>query len=237
VLYSTLDIMLIEDSANELDSNSDDDIVSDDEPNIDPNPDILAFVELARLQSKGKLSRETYEQLRHILRALKVELPSLRRSESKLRQLTKIHPKLVDCCANSCLAYTGTFEQVRICPHCNESRYSASGKPRKQFLYVPIADRLVLQYRDASRARILKSYRQMYSNPSEDSDGHKLRDVFDGALYQEYHLRELKTFRDPHDIALHLSLDGVQLTNIKNHEVRMCKLPHIKHACIATLPD
>ena len=82
-----------------------------------------------------------------------------------------------------------------------------------------MAHRLVLQYSDANRSRILKSYRQTYSELSEDTDRRQLRDVFDGALYRDFHLQELGLFGDPHDIALHLSLDGVQVTNLKNHEV------------------
>jgi hypothetical protein len=130
----------------------------------------------------------------------------------------------VDCCVNSCLAYTGSFQHESVCLHCNESRYSPAGQPCKQFLYVPVAHHLVLQYSDVGRAHVLKSYRQTYNNPSEDKGQHKLRDVFDGALYHEFHLQELGIFKDPHDIALHLSLDGVQVTNLKNHEVHPCVL-------------
>jgi hypothetical protein len=50
-------------------------------------------------------------------------------------------------------------------------------------------------------------------------DNSSLRDIFDGALYREFHVQELGLFHDPHDIALQLSLDGVQVTNLKNHEV------------------
>jgi hypothetical protein len=40
--------MLIEDSADELDSNSDDDVVSHNDPGIDPDPDILVYTERNR---------------------------------------------------------------------------------------------------------------------------------------------------------------------------------------------
>ena len=216
-LCSTLDAILIEDEADELDSNSDDDVDKDD-TDINLNEADLAFVELARLRSKG-MSREMYEEVRRIMRTLKVELPCLRRSQHRLQQWTKILPKFLDCCVNSCLAYTGAFEHERVCPRCNELRYSTTGRPRKQFLYIPVAHRLVLQYSDADRARVLKSYRQTYSNQPGDAGRQQLRDIFDGALYNEFHLRELGLFRDPHDIALQLSLDGVQLTNMRNHEV------------------
>jgi hypothetical protein len=47
----------------------------------------------------------------------------------------------------------------------------------------------------------------------------EVRDFFDGHLFRDFHLRELGLFKDPHDVALHLSLDGFQLTNMSNHEV------------------
>ena len=47
----------------------------------------------------------------------------------------------------------------------------------------------------------------------------RLRDIFDGNLYREFHVEELSLFTDPHDIALHLSLNGMQLTNMKNYEI------------------
>jgi hypothetical protein len=46
-----------------------------------------------------------------------------------------------------------------MCPHCNEPRYSPASRPRKQFLYVPVARRLVLQYSDAGRARVYRQER------------------------------------------------------------------------------
>ncbi len=217
-LCSVLDAILMEDNADEADSNSDNDAMNDKDTDIDPNPDDLTFVKLAKLRSKG-MSREMYEEVRRIIRTFKIELPNLRRSESRLQHWTKIQPELVDCCVNSCIAYTGTFRQASMCPHCNAPRYSPSGRPRNRFLYVPVAHRLALQYSDAGRARVLKSYRLSYSKPLQDAGRHQLRDIFDGALYHDFHLRELGLFGDPHDIALLLSLDGVQVTNLKNHEV------------------
>jgi hypothetical protein len=44
--------------------------------------------------------------------------------------------------------------------------------------------------------------------------------VFDGDLYRDFHVCELGLFEDPHDVALHLSLDGVDLTTGKiKHQV------------------
>jgi hypothetical protein len=217
-LCSILEAVLMENTDNETDSGSDYGTTSAEGIHIDLDVEDLTFVRLARLRSRG-LSREMYEEVRRIIRTVKIELPSLRRARTRLQHWTKIHPVLVDCCANSCLAYTGVFREALTCMYCNEPRNSPSGRSRNRFLYIPVAHRLVLQYSDASRARVLKSYRQTYSKPLEDTGRRQLRDVFDGALYHDFHLQELGLFGDPHDVALHLSLDGVQVTNLRNHEV------------------
>lgn len=47
------------------------------------------------------------------------------------------------------------------------------------------------------------------------------RDVFDGNLFRDYLVGELGLFQDPHDVALHLSLDGIDVTSGRNsHSVR-----------------
>jgi hypothetical protein len=215
---SILEAFLMENTDNESDSGSDIGTTSAEGMYIDADLDDLTFVRVARLRSKG-LSREMYEEMCRIMRTAKIKLPCIRRAQTRLQRWTNIHPVLMDCCVNNCLAYTGVFGEALTCTHCNEPLNSSSGRSRNQFLYLPMVHRLALQYSDASRSRILKSYRQTYSEPSEDTDRRQLRDIFDGALYRDFHLQELGLFGDPHDIALHLSLDGVQVTNLKNHEV------------------
>ena len=93
-------------------------------------------------------------------------------------------------------------------------------KARKQFAYIPLLDRLRVQYRDPNRARLLSTYRESFTgNQQNTTDRAGLRDVFDGDLYQSYHLNQLGLFRDNRDIALHMSLDGVQVVNMRHHEV------------------
>lgn len=46
---------------------------------------------------------------------------------STLDRLTGILEVQDDMCVNSCIAYTGPFEDLRECPHCGESRYKALG--------------------------------------------------------------------------------------------------------------
>ena len=83
-------------------------------------------------------------------------------------------------------------------------------------MYIPLIDRLRLQYQAASRARVLSNYRQSFT---EEDGRTKSRDVFDGDLYHGFHRNELGLFQDRRDIALQMSLDGVQVTNLGHHEV------------------
>lgn len=82
---------------------------------------------------------------------------------------------------------------------------------------MPITQRLLLQYRDASRARVLRTYRASFN--CRPVGQRVFRDVFDGDLYHDFHRQELNLFQDPHDAALQLSIDGFLLTNIKNFSV------------------
>lgn len=176
------------------------------------------FLELVRLQNQG-LSREMYATIRRILELSNVHLPSLRNAVKRLQQQTQIKTRFIDCCVNNCMAFTGISAETTICTYCNEARLSTTGSPRNQMVFIPLIDRLVLQYADAERSRVLKTYRHDITttrDPGIDGEHH---DVFDGRLYREFHVAEMGMFQDEHDIALHLSLDGVQITNMKTHEV------------------
>ena len=118
---------------------------------------------------------------------------------------------------NNCVAFTGEYADADRCPTCSQQRYyQTTNRPRKCFIYIPIIDRLKLQYQNPARARILSTYRQ---NLTQESRNGELRDFFDGELYRQFHIEKLKLFQDHRDVAFHLSLDGVQLTNMRHHEV------------------
>jgi hypothetical protein len=108
---------------------------------------------------------------------------------------------------------------MRIKRSVGESRYDGSQKPkpRKTFVYIPLVDRFRLQYRNAARAKTLVGYREELLERGQGQD--ELADFFHGRLYNDFHVRKLRLFQDPHDVALHMSLDRVQLTNMRHHEV------------------
>ena len=177
--------------------------------------DVDLFLALAEW-SRG-IPRAKYSSLQKLLRKYGVQLPSVRRVQRRLQRTTKIKPRFIECCYNNCIAFTDEYTNATECPLCKEKRHITNTiRARKQFAYIPIIDRLRLQYQNAARARVLSTYRQSVTR--EDNHGES-RDFFDGELYRKFHLDQLNLFQDSRDIALHMSLDGVQVTNMRHHEI------------------
>ena len=182
------------------------------------NNELVKLVKLTQWQQDAGVSREHILQLRNLMSELySVEMPSLRHAALRLQRQTGIKARFIDCCHRSCVAYTGEYASLNECPRCGDSRWSMSNKTRQSYAYFPLADRLRIQWKSPYRARIMKSYRQELLQSYTKGI---YRDIFDGSLFRKYHQGRLQLFQDPHDIAFSLSLDGVQVTNMKNHQVR-----------------
>jgi hypothetical protein len=198
----------------EDDRNQEDQTFLDPTKELDKEADnsLDLFFQLVKW-SEG-IPRSKYAELQDILQKQGVYFPSIRYKAARLEKVTRIRPQLIDCCYNNCIAYTGQYTNRTNCPECEAPRCGPTGKSRKRFVYIPITHRLQLQYRDPVRAGILKDYRL-----SRLMRPRRYGDFFDGNLFHDFHMKELGLFKDPHDIALHVSLDGVQLTNMRHYEV------------------
>jgi hypothetical protein len=126
--------------------------------------------------------------------------------------MTGMEPQFIHCCYNNCIAFTGDYAERAECPHCGEDRYVDGNQARKTFVYIPLT-------RNTVRAKALVEYRKNLLERAQAAGQDELADVFHGQLYNDFHVKKLGLFQDPHDIALHMSLDGVQLTNMRHHEV------------------
>lgn len=142
------------------------------------------------------------------------DLPSLFRAQGRAARLSGIKPVKVDCCMNSCCAYTEQYRSLSRCPFCKAERYGGDGKPRKQFSYLPITDRLTQLFALRSTADVL-DYRAEHDSAHRYHD--KICDIFDGQHYQTLRSQQVsvdgkilahKHFSDRRDIALGLSVDG-----------------------------
>ncbi|KAG9126384.1 hypothetical protein FRC07_003631 [Ceratobasidium sp. 392] len=137
---------------------------------------------------------------------------------TRILQLTGMKGTRIDCCINSCVAYTGPYKKRLECPRCGAFRYkrdkrSRTGvRSRRHFLYIPLIPRLINMYRDPTTARLLGFRAQRRPRPGA------LSDIFDGQHYAELLKRRVRVrgkpldhhyFSSPTDVALGLSTDGV----------------------------
>lgn len=143
---------------------------------------------------------------------------SLYKLKKSLKSIVSLKPKLIDMCWNSC-AFIGNNADCNACPICEEPRY-ISGRYQinlESYLHIfLIIDSLRIQYKDLSRAAILR-YRHEYKSSEEYiSNNGKIGDVFDGNRYK--FLISSGLFPDYQDVALIVSIDGYQLFKQKRND-------------------
>ncbi|KZO90938.1 hypothetical protein CALVIDRAFT_461997, partial [Calocera viscosa TUFC12733] len=140
------------------------------------------------------------------------DLPSSNDLASRMAFLSGLQPIKYDCCPNSCMSYTGALAEHNTCSYCAEQRYRPDGMPRRQWAYIPLIPRLVAQYANVERAKLLGSYRAN-REPAEDT----IEDFYDGRIFKELSKRHViingRTlphlyFADRRDLALGMSFDG-----------------------------
>jgi hypothetical protein len=141
--------------------------------------------------------------------------------KTMLKKLVNIEPQWVDMCIYSCCAYTGQFKNKIHCPFCNKPRYQKiehhkqKKKPRYQFAYFSLKERLKIQYENSNRADELR-YRHRYMSHSGFDENGEIGDVFDGKCYLD--LLKMGYFQDERDIALTGSIDGYQIFRQKTDD-------------------
>ena len=71
--------------------------------------------------------------------------------------MTRVHPIVDDMCINSCLAFTGPWQELHTCPKCNKPQYDpATKKPRQVFQTIPLGPLLQGLRLDACNAEDLQ---------------------------------------------------------------------------------
>jgi hypothetical protein len=139
--------------------------------------------------------------------------------QKKLVDFVGIKPIFIPMCINSCCALTDQLANNEMCPYCDQAAYNIDSSnvrtPRKVATFLPLLDRLKLQYNDPKRSSDLR-YRHQYINNNEYEEGGSIGDIFDGNLYKE--LAEDGYFKDERDIALIGSTDGYQIFKQKTDD-------------------
>ena len=96
--------------------------------------DIQAF----KLHMVSNMPQAAFNQMRFAFRH-KLSISSLYAITHKIAILSGITPKWIDCCINSCVAFSKTYDKLTECPHCKESWYlTNSTHPRRMFCYIPL---------------------------------------------------------------------------------------------------
>ena len=131
-----------------------------------------------------------------------------------LEHASALSAQVYDCCANTCVCFTGEFESLTACPLCREPRLDQRKKARNRFRYIPIIPCLQAMFQDRHMIDLL-----LYRNVHE-VDQDRIEDVWDGVVLhelleqnvmidgqvQDYTYGELET-----DVFLALTCDGISV--------------------------
>ena len=147
--------------------------------------------------------------------------------------------KRIDCCVKKCVAFTGIYANLEECS-CGEPRFqplrqplrnnnrndngpgprrrTLVRKPRKTFFYFPIIPRLLLQYANPDRFKLMQRY---VSEQTIYSQTRVVSDFCSGKLCEDLKMREY--FQDSRAIALSIMGDGMSLTRQRHYTCFVCK--------------
>lgn len=175
------------------------------EYNGEISEDLIKGLRLLKIKDKYNIPEAAFNEILKVFEISKVSLFKLRKL---LGNIVPLEPTLVNCCINSCVAFTGEFINEDHCPYCGEFRYKSSQVARKNASYWSLINTLRAQYKDKARSETLR-YRHTYTSTNEYTIGNQISDVFDGFRYKT--LVSSGFFSDSRDIALIASTDGYQI--------------------------
>lgn len=167
-----------------------------------------------KIRMVSNMPRAAFNQMRYAFRH-KLQISSHYVIAHRLAVLSGVLPIWIDCCRNSCLAYTGDYKDEEQCPVCSEARFKTNTQqPRRTFCYIPFIPRLQNFFANPKTVQELL-YRHNY-RPSKIT----ISDVFDAEHYRELRKKRVTVdgeelphmyFSGKHDIAFSVCLDGYLL--------------------------
>ncbi|KAK1227461.1 hypothetical protein PQX77_009546 [Marasmius sp. AFHP31] len=161
----------------------------------------------------------TYAQFRKLYNSThpdNEQLLSYDQVRRRLRGITGIYALRIDKCKNNCLAFIGPWGTLSVCSGCGEERYDDKGKPRSQFVVIPLAPQLQAQHRHPEWAAELR-YRQQQTRRILEGGGLDWSDVLHGSDYLQ--LAESGEI-DENIMVLMFSEDSAQLYKDKDSSTR-----------------
>jgi hypothetical protein len=156
-------------------------------------------------------SGKAFDRLRSLFGDV-LGLQSLRCTQCRIAFLSHLIPQKHDMCIDSCMAFTSEHIGLEKCLKCGEDRFTSENKPRQIYHTLLLTPRLLAQYRNAQRAKIL------YSTCTGSEPAYPKSSLFDGDLVQELCARLI-------------TIDGVPLESMRH-----C-FANVQDLCIALLTD
>ncbi|KAK9241496.1 hypothetical protein V1506DRAFT_563648 [Lipomyces tetrasporus] len=140
---------------------------------------------------------------------------SLHKCKELIDDCTGLRPIRYDCCHSTpCVCYFGEYEGYQECPKCGAPRFEKhSNKPHKTFSYIPLEPRIRAIFGQKELSKLVQEY------PSEIMSKYQngtLGDFWNGDIVSR--LRADCFLHHPTEIALTLSIDGVQLVKSNSHQ-------------------
>lgn len=180
------------------------------------------------LQARGDASEDNYSDNRAAFLELApdADIPSFHQVRKLISNLTGIHALRVDMCPNSCVAFTGPFEDLTECPRCREPRYDpvalehGRSVSRRTFPTFPLGPQLQSMWASPENATLMRHRaRETERILRVAGEATVIDDVYYGndylALATTPEPREDGTPRPPvigpDDTVLMFSIDGAQL--------------------------
>ena len=91
-----------------------------------------------KIRMVSNMPHAAFNQMRYAFRH-KLKISSHYVIAHSIAVLSGIVPIWIDCCPNSCIAYTGDYKNEENCPVCSEDCFKGNmQQPRHTFCYIPL---------------------------------------------------------------------------------------------------
>lgn len=200
--------------------------IAEDLDALDDELNLVLRLSLDIFLAVSNASQDTYTAVRTALawHTPPINILSYDTIKRRVQELSGVVPLRVDMCINTCVAFTGPFEDLEICPECSESRYTdpeAKSGSRRQFYSIPLGPQLQALRRSPESAEKMQYRAELTAKILQELDDTGLNfpvvyeDVFHGNEY-------IQAVRDgkitTKDMVLLLSIDGAQLYQSKRSD-------------------
>jgi hypothetical protein len=137
---------------------------------------------------------------------------SMYHAGSLLRKYVPLGPRIFHQCIKGCMAFTGSYQNLKQCLHCQSDRYKKnSTNPQSVFRYWSPLSQLRLEMLSEKR-RELFLYRHNFMEerpPCETSSS--FADCFDGSIFFDITRNTSMKFDNPFDFSFSFTTDGFQV--------------------------